>query len=125
MLKILFWIPSITIYTLTTVVNGCVASDEVVIVVTELIVLPNTFTPNGDGVNDFFRPLNCPVSQMQLMIYDRWGLKVFETSDPWVKWEGKTSSGNTCIDGTYYYLLNYTASNGSGILKKGFIQLNR
>jgi gliding motility-associated-like protein len=91
----------------------------------EMAVVPNIITPNGDGLNDFFRPLNCPVNQMQLAIYNRWGLKVFETSDPVAKWEGKTSSGNHCNDGVYYYLLGYITPNGSGVTRNGFIQLSR
>ncbi len=68
--------------------------------------LPNTFTPNGDGYNDLFTPRKPYrfVSSVELAIFNRWGEKVFETSDPNINWNGKDQqSGKDLPDGVYFY----------------------
>jgi gliding motility-associated-like protein len=93
-------------------------------------VLPSVFTPNGDGNNDFFHPCdsttseelqkkNCPpyknVKDIDIKIFDRWGVVVFETTDKNVNWDGKNqkSHGN-CPDGVYYYtcMVNFIRIHG-------------
>lgn len=55
--------------------------------------LPNVFTPNGDNINDLFIPLPYKfVKDIDIKIYDRWGLLMFETTDPGIFWNG-TSKG--------------------------------
>jgi gliding motility-associated-like protein len=87
-------------------------------------IIPNSFTPNDDGINDSWVISNIPPSAV-LKIYDRWGLEVFAidsnvNTQNIFKWEGKTMEGETCPDGVYYYIIN------TGINKyKGFIQLFR
>lgn len=67
-------------------------------------ILPNTFTPNGDGSNDLFRPrLNLFIGSIDLKVYNQWGNLVFQTTDPAINWDGTTSSGKQLSDGTYYY----------------------
>ena len=53
--------------------------------------LPNVITVNGDGVNDFFKPIkNKFIRDIDLKVYNRWGNLVFETTDPAIMWDGKT-----------------------------------
>jgi gliding motility-associated-like protein len=52
------------------------------------IYLPNTFTPNGDGLNDVFIPVGKNIATMQLLIFDRWGAVLFESNDPTIGWDG-------------------------------------
>lgn len=70
--------------------------------------IPNVFTPNGDGVNDYFtidgRYDQCN-DFMNVKIMNRWGQLIFESDDPLFKWDGKTSSGKDCNPGTYYVLI--------------------
>ena len=82
-------------------------------------VLPNIFTPNGDGVNDTFRPFdgsdgdlaNCPrfVERVDIAVYNRWGKQVYEfTSNSsensiYIDWDGRTDSGALLAAGLYYY----------------------
>jgi gliding motility-associated-like protein len=82
-------------------------------------VLPSVFTPNGDGNNDFFHPCdsttseqlqkkNCPpyknVKDIDIKIFDRWGVLVFETTDKNINWDGRNQkSHGECPDGVYYY----------------------
>lgn len=53
------------------------------------VFVPNVFTPNGDGVNDEFRPeFGCSIDQYHLRVFNRWGILVFESKDPSTGWEG-------------------------------------
>jgi len=67
--------------------------------------LPNVFSPNGDGINDFFIPLPYKfVESIDLKIFNRWGVLMFETTDPDINWNGHSSpTGDISPDGVYYY----------------------
>jgi gliding motility-associated-like protein len=68
--------------------------------------LPNVFTPNGDGKNDFFIPIQPyrDVDSIDLVIINRWGEKVFTSSDPDIKWNGvHRTSGELVSSGVYFY----------------------
>lgn len=67
---------------------------------------PNVFTPNGDGINDYFYPINQNIINYKLVIFDRWGNVVFETDNVYDKWDGNCS-GRPCSEGTYYYTVEY------------------
>ena len=72
----------------------------------ELIYVPNSFTPNGDGSNDIFKPIitaGFDKESYQLLIFNRWGEMVFESYDPNVGWDGTfgTSQSFESQDGTY------------------------
>ena len=73
--------------------------------------MPSAFTPNNDGLNDFFGPGNnyCQpdFQSFNFLIFNRWGQKVFQTNDPGEKWDG-TYNGKLAETGTYYYILQYT-----------------
>ncbi|HRY33109.1 MAG TPA: gliding motility-associated C-terminal domain-containing protein [Bacteroidales bacterium] len=67
--------------------------------------LPNVFTPNNDGKNDYFRPFPWhSVERIDISIYNRWGVLVFETTEPYINWDGKDkNTGQLCADGVYFY----------------------
>ncbi|MFN6037393.1 MAG: gliding motility-associated C-terminal domain-containing protein, partial [Bacteroidota bacterium] len=67
------------------------------------ILIPNIFSPNGDGTNEFFFITSTGLKELQVDIYDRWGLKVGEINGPNGYWDGTNSS-----EGTYFYILNAT-----------------
>ena len=74
------------------------------------IISPNIFTPNGDNKNDLFvidsLPSDvCDDKYVSFQIYNRWGRKIFETSDRRIEFDGAELN-----DGTYYYLIEYTES---------------
>ncbi|NOX86636.1 MAG: gliding motility-associated C-terminal domain-containing protein, partial [Chlorobi bacterium] len=73
--------------------------------------LPNAFTPNGDGLNDEFKPVQRYdlVRTYHLYIYNRWGQLIFETSDINTGWDG-TYKGQPAEQGTYIYKIVYTAA---------------
>lgn len=94
-----------TVILTVTNANGCTDQDTVIITITEGIIIPNVFTPNGDGINDEFFIASSGFSEYKLEVYDRWGVKLFESAEPNVHWDGHTTSGALCSDGTYYYIL--------------------
>jgi gliding motility-associated-like protein len=72
--------------------------------------IPNTFTPNGDGLNDNFKLLTVPdVSTFHIWVYDRWGNKVFEATDVNFAWDGTDQfAGNKPLAvGVYAYVVQY------------------
>jgi gliding motility-associated-like protein len=87
---------------------GCRATDEVCIDVSRenVIYIPNTFTPNGDGLNDEFYVSGFGFSDITLEIFDRWGEKLFASSDVTNGWNGKFKSKD-CKEDTYIYKLSY------------------
>lgn len=73
-------------------------------------IVPNAFSPNGDGINDGFKPImQCSSSNLvnySLSIFNRNGQQVFETKNPQEEWKG-TYNGKPVPIGTYYYIINY------------------
>jgi len=99
--------------------DGCKANDEITIMeCNSEIIVPNVLTPNGDGINDSFYPVCKNIDNMMLIIFNRWGHKIYESSGKTVAWDGK-QSGKICPEGVYYYLLNYEEKvDGKRIIKK-------
>lgn len=83
--------------------------------------VPNAFSPNNDGINDFFEVYtNCLLSNYNLKIFDRWGGILFETDDVNEGWEG-TKQGKVVRNGVYVWVLTYESPNERGILET-FVQ---
>jgi gliding motility-associated-like protein len=69
------------------------------------IFILNTFTPNGDGVNDFWDiPALVIYSNVSVFIYDRWGSLVYQSNGYTKPWDG-TFNGKMLPAGTYYYVI--------------------
>lgn len=98
-----------TLYTLTvTDGNGCTFTDSVTVTVIDSIIVPNTFTPNGDGVNDTWEILRvASFPTIKITVYDRWGQEVYKTIGyPTSKqWDG-TKGGGKLPASTYYYIID-------------------
>lgn len=70
--------------------------------------IPNVFSPNGDNRNDVVRIPHESVERFKMTIYNRWGAKVFETTDVEVYWNGKVKNdGAECPAGVYYFIAEY------------------
>jgi gliding motility-associated-like protein len=83
--------------------NNCIGKDSIQIYSCEKIVAPNAFTPNGDGINDLFKPtVYGTVVNYTLTIYNRWGQMIFKSRDPGKGWDG-TMSGVPQPDDTYIW----------------------
>lgn len=85
------------------------------------LLLPNVFSPNDDGQNDVFYIPGMSADDW-VEIYNRWGIKVSELSNGNQSWDGRTTSGEQCTSGVYFYTLKKKENNE---LIKGFVQLIR
>jgi gliding motility-associated-like protein len=105
---------------------GC--SDTVVksitIIEDQELFVPNSFTPNGDGINDIFLPKGKGLNKYNLVVFDRWGQKLFETSDFTTGWDG-LFKGQDCKEDVYVWKI--TASFPQGKVKEytGHVTINR
>ena len=78
---------------------------------------PNAFTPNGDGLNDLFRPKGISITKFHMMIYSRWGQLLYETDDMVAGWDG-TVKGTICPADTYTFIATYEGTDNLGETKK-------
>lgn len=90
------------------------------------IAVPNAFTPNGDGLNDYLYPTNAyKAKDLQFKVFNRFGQLIFSTTNWSVKWDG-TFKGQGADPGTYVWLLQYTnIDSGNRIEQKGYTILLR
>ncbi len=101
--------------------EGCEAIESVFMLNTFIpIKVPNAFTPNGDGLNDTFRPVvNAElVRQFSMCIYNRWGQRIFETTNPAEGWNGKDAPA-----GVYSWVISYSDMVGKGYTLTGNVSL--
>ncbi|MEM9917001.1 MAG: PKD domain-containing protein [Bacteroidota bacterium] len=97
---------------------GCVDTFSQVIDVVPLIryFLPNAFTPNGDDKNEFFGPKGFfrGIRNYQMVIYNRWGELIFETTNPDERWNGrKFNTGRSAPSGAYAYHISFVGPRGT------------
>ncbi len=97
-------------------------------------LLPNIFTPNGDNVNEVFRPkTSSPVTTTHIQIFNRWGVKVYESSaDPYINWAGGGTAGESTTsglvsNGIYYYLAEVQFADAASTKRtyKGWVEVSR
>ncbi len=81
------------------------------------IVVPNVFSPNGDGVNDRFEPEANGSQEVEVTIYDRWGTEVFRSSNLAVTWDGNNPD-RKASEGSYFYIIRYTPSCEDGMKER-------
>ena len=113
-------------YVTVTNAAGCSRIDSVFIEVdaTTNLYVPNIFSPNNDGNNDIYLVRGKGVDQFNLMIFNRWGQKVFESESIDVGWDG-TKEGTLLDQAVFVYKLNVTMHTGKVISKTGNITLIR
>jgi gliding motility-associated-like protein len=118
--------------TITLVVDSLGCTDTLTQLVNAIeqvipVKLPNVFTPDNDGINDDFG-INPDaqrfVKQCSFQVFNRWGSLLFETSDPYQRWDG-TDKGSNAPDGVYFYVLNASLSDNSPVKLTGSVQIIR
>ncbi|MBP8192061.1 MAG: PKD domain-containing protein [Chitinophagales bacterium] len=120
---------NITYTVLVTDSNQCKATATIQFKVaticdSSLIYIPNAFTPNNDGQNDIFYVRSNILTSSYLMIYDRWGHKVFESTDINLGWDGNYKGQPAQVE-AYGYYFEGTCFENSKIIRKGNITLLR
>ena len=77
------------------------------------LLMPNAFSPNGDGINDIYKPKSGyqNITEYQAYIFNRWGQKLFEWTDPATGWDG-TYKGSPVKDGVYFCLVKAKGADG-------------
>lgn len=86
---------------------GCTSEDSMQVKIVSGIFIPNAFTPNGDGVNDYWRiPFLDPGLGAEVNVFNRWGQLVYHSSASTVSWDGKLN-GHPQASGVYVYVINF------------------
>lgn len=102
--------------------QGCRDTAKQKLSVVEGLEIPDAFSPNGDGVNDFFLLKNGGLKDFSLQIFDRWGNTVFETTQSQTFWDGRTPAGNLVPAGTYFFVLR-ASGNGTDYEKRSSVSV--
>jgi len=105
------------------VTNGdasCNDTTKILIEVKSTLVIPNIFSPNGDGINDVFLIKYRGYKDLQLSVFNRWGNKFYETTKPEEGW-----NGNDAAEGTYFYVITGKSNYDKNVEEKGYFMLVR
>ena len=107
--------------------NGCIDSTSAVIIVEGLstLIIPNIFTPNGDGSNDVFNLTGTNITEIKGTVMNRWGQVVYQFNTLEAGWTGRTVSGIEAAEGTYYYIIDAVGADGQEYNYQGPFQLIR
>jgi gliding motility-associated-like protein len=105
--------------------NGCTASATINLNQPLVLEMPNGYSPNGDGKNDYFvvRGLDGYPSN-EFTVFNRWGNIVYQRNDYDNTWNGENNFGEPLPDATYFVILNVDAPSGT-ITLKGYVDLRR
>ncbi|HEY0608299.1 MAG TPA: T9SS type B sorting domain-containing protein, partial [Chitinophaga sp.] len=106
--------------------NNClteVLRTEIFVVESCDIIFPSAFTPNGDGLNDLFRPkFYRYVTNYRLSVYNRWGAIIFQVNDPSIGWDGRFK-GVLSDTGTFLWIATFVNRHGQPQTLKGTVTL--
>jgi len=108
--------------------HSCSFTDSIFVYVHYKIFAPTAFSPNGDGVNEefVFFEVGTDLEEMDMVIFNRAGQKVFQTTDIKNYWNGKlNNSGNPCPIEVYTWFAKLTFTNGESLVYKGNVSLLR
>ncbi len=86
--------------------------------------IPNVFSPNGDGANDFFLVKGQNIAQVSIKVYNRWGNLVFEGQEAAPAWDGRWQGQESPV-GVYYYTAEIIYQNGAAEQKHGNVTIVR
>ena len=105
---------------------GCqsVKTKNLVIYLEDKVFVPNSFSPNNDGINDIFKVTVNGIKEFNIEVFDRWGKILFSSSDIDVGWNGMIDN-NFAVNGTYFYKLSYLNFNGEFKTNNGELNLLR
>ncbi|CAG5079110.1 PKD domain-containing protein [Parvicella tangerina] len=107
--------------------NGCSDSDTLVVTAAgeSVLIIPNIFSPNGDGDNDVFTLQGTNISEVTGTIFNRWGQIIYEFDAIGAGWDGRTISGAEATSGTYFYIIDAVGADGVEYNYQGPFELVR
>ena len=109
--------------------TGCVDSmkTRVSVEVPYFFYIPNAFTPDGDGINETFAPSGEGVDpeQYSMQIFDRAGMLIYSTRNPYDYWDGRNKYGQMCPEGVYIFIIRLVNLNGDDKEYTGSVTLVR
>ncbi|MBL7943978.1 MAG: choice-of-anchor L domain-containing protein [Flavobacteriales bacterium] len=114
--------------TMLTVVNeiGCTSNAYYTVTAPIIIYIPNSFTPNADGVNDAWFIQGANIEEFEVMIFNRWGDVIFESTDISVPWTGDVHNGDYFApDGIYTYFVKVKGYEGDAFKRSGTVNVMR
>jgi gliding motility-associated-like protein len=116
-----------TFYVTVTDNNGCKNKIETIVQnnCPPSVEVSNVFSPNADGLNDVLIPKYEHIIETHFVIYNRWGLKIFETNNVLEGWDGKTQQAFDADNGVYYFVLTCKGISNQVFNKNGTITLIR
>jgi gliding motility-associated-like protein len=122
--------PDTGLYVVTLIVTnsvGCIDSiqKEVMVYPPFHLYVPNCFTPDDNGLNDYFEPIAVGVTKSEMQIFDRWGCTMFHSEENNSRWNGRDSKNERVQIGVYVYLLNYMTPTGIAHSSIGTVTLLR
>ena len=105
--------------------SNCVdtACSVINIFINSVFIIPNIFTPNGDGINDIFSVQAIGLKTLDAEIFNRWGHKEYEWHTTNGGWDGHTASGVLAPNATYYYSIKAIGIDGKKYDEKGYFTL--
>jgi gliding motility-associated-like protein len=118
---------NITYFVTATTPEGCAGKDSIVIeaYVYSDIIVPNAFTPNGDGHNDVLRAIPVGMKELRYFtVFSRWGQQVFTTSNSSMGWDG-TLNGHALAPGAYVWMAGGVDYTGKAVQRRGVAILIR
>jgi gliding motility-associated-like protein len=101
------------------------ATQTITVDVTDVLIIPNIFSPNGDAINDEFFITSSGINMLNCDIYNRWGELLYTLKAPNQAWDGRTPNGGSAPDGTYFYILQATSIDGKEYKRNGPLTLVR
>ena len=105
-------------------IKGESQSNELRLAIETQLYAPNAFTPNDDGLNDTFGPVfDFIPSKFRMLIYDRSGKMLFQTTDPYDGWDGTLNGSTPARQGVYIFHIEYTSYSGARKTKTGNLSL--
>lgn len=104
--------------------NGCKFYDSIWVFVEGSLYVPNTFTPNRDGLNDFFLAFGTEIKEFEMLIFNRWGEQIFRSTSLQEGWDG-THRNQKCPIGVYAWRIIYTENSGKEGVLIGHVNLLR
>ena len=100
-------------------------SNDIYLIQPPLVFVPNAVTANSDGLNDYFGWSDAFVLDFKMTVYNRWGQKVYETTDKNASWDGFFRENDPANSNVYVWIVEYTGWDRSKHMKKGTVTFLR